>query len=239
MAFPDINGQTLVTLTQTNLGGLANAVTGDQLLSFINEGKDEVWALLKELKEGFFIQPSQATDNTKTSYFAPLVTNVREYTLPNDLRDIQFIEVTGPSGYERIKFTRRAITHPEFRNSRTSSTAFASQGNTVPLTGIGEYLYDVVGKNTLILAQYPEVAFTLIIWYVRVLPEITLSGVVDEIIYPFSKKIADFAVMKVMLLKDAAAWTTWKAQWRDDVVTLIQGADRYSADPVYAEDFVG
>ena len=239
MAFPDINGQTLIALALTNLGGLANAVTSTQLLSFLNEGKDEVWALLKELKEGFFIQASQTTDNTKTNYFPALLTNKREYTLPNDLRDIQFIEVTAPSGYERIKFTRRSMMHPEFRNSRTSSTAFASQGNTVPLTGLDEYFYDVVGKNTFILAQYPEVAFTLIIWYLRVLPEITPNGTVDEIIYPFSKKIADFAVMKVMLLKDAAAWTAWKSQWRDDVVTLIQGADRYSVDPVYVADFVG
>lgn len=240
MPAQDLNGQAIVTLAQNNLGGLANAVTPDTLLSFINEGKDELWAILKQTNEEFFVNPTQTSDNSQNNFFAPLLTNSRQYSLPVDCRDILFIEVIGPSGYERVQFTRKPILHPEFRDARTGATAFNAQGNSTPLSGIGEYYYDVIGKNTLLLAQFPEVAFTVTLWYVRNLPEITLNGVVDEIVFPFHKKIANYAAMKVIMLKeDAAAFQEYREGWRSDIVTVVQSAGRHSADANFVADFVG
>ena len=238
----DLSGQALLNLAQTNLGGLSNAVTNDQLLSFINEGKDELWSILKQANENLFVVSSQATQSNNPYYFPALSLTVREYTLPFDVRDILFIEVTGPSGYERVKFTRKAMTHPDFRDARTGATAFNAQGGSSPLTGVGEYFYDVVGKSTIVLAQYPEVAFTLIIWFIRTLPDITLgstTGTIDEILFPFHKKIVDYAVMKIMLREEQDNFAAWKSQWRDDVIGTVQGVGRKSADPIFTADFIG
>lgn len=237
----DLNTLGLLTLAQTNLGGMANSVSSDQLLSFLNEGKDEIWSILKQTNVELFTVPSQSTDSTKSYYFAPLSTTVREYQLPFELRDILFIEVLSPSGYEGTRFVRKAITHQDFRFARTSSTSFQAQGSNGPLTGVGDYYYDVLGKSTFILAQFPETTFTLQIWFIRALPDLLIGGTspIDEIIFPFQKKIADYAVMKVRMRGDMDGFSQWKSQWRDDVVGVVQGSSRNSADPNYVQDFEG
>lgn len=237
----DLSGQNLVNLVQTKLGGRANAVTSDQILSFLNEGKDEVWGILKQQQQNLFVVESQSTDSTKPYYFPALSTTVREYALPFDTRDILFIEVLAPTGFEFVKFTRRSILHPDFRDARRGSTAFNAQGATTPLNGVGEYFYDIAGKNTMVLAQYPEIALTLIIWFVRTIPDITVGATapIDEIIYPFHKKIADYAVMGIMMRESPDAFGVWKSQWKDDVVGMTQSVTRNSADPIYVADFLG
>lgn len=235
----DLTGQEIVDLTSNNLGGMANAVTPDQLLQFINEGKDELWGVMKQLNKGFFVVQSQATSPTASYYFAPLNTTTREYALPFDLVDIEFIEVIAPVGYETTRFTRVPVFHNAFRSARTSALAFQDQGGSIPFTGNSEYLYDIIGKGTLTLAQFPEVAFTLKIWYVRTLPEITLQGAVDEVIFPFHKKIADYAAMRVFLKGKPDSFAEYQGVWREDVIQVMQSASRESSDPQFAEDFLG
>jgi hypothetical protein len=212
----DLSSQNLLTMVQTRLGGKANSVTSDQLLDFLNSAKDELWSILKQEQIELFTTKTQAVDSTQTTYFAPLLTNTREYTLPFDVRDILFIEVTAPIGYELVKFTRRSILHPDFRTARTSASAFQNQGGSIPLVGIIEYFYDIVGKNTFVLAQFPETTFTLTIWYVRALPDFTLgasTSPIDEIIFPFHKKLVDYATMLVMLRGGEAGFAAWKTMW--------------------------
>jgi hypothetical protein len=238
----DLSGQALINLAQTNLRGLANAVTSDQLLSYLNEGKDELWSILKQQNENLFTVSSQSTNSNGAYYFAPLSTTAREYTLPFDVRDILFIEVTSPSGYERVRFTRKSMLSAAFRDARTAANAFNSQGGSSPLSGIGEYFYDIVGKGTFVLAQYPEVAFSLNIWFVRALPDITIgqtTGTIDEILFPFHKKIIDFAVSKIMLREDMEQFTAWREQWKEDIINVVQGVGRKSADPQFVEEFEG
>lgn len=239
MPIPTMTGQAIINLVQYNLGGRQNSVSPDQLLSFVNEGKDEVWSVLKQLNANFFITPSQATDNALPTYFPALSVSLREYSLPVDMRDISFIEVTAPTGYETITFKRISILHPDFREARQSASAFHAQGNSTPLTGTGVYYYDIVGKNTFVLAQYPEVPFTLVVWYVKALPDLTTGAVIDEVVFPFSKHIATYAVMKIRLLKAPDEFSAWKTQWRDEVISMLQGAERFSSDPKYVADFEG
>lgn len=239
MAAAELKAQDIILLTQDSLLGYANAVSSDTLLAFINEAKDEIWTIIKQLKTRHFVTKTQATDPTKDSYFPVLATNTREYSLPSDLRDIVFIEVTGPSGYERTQFTQRAMTHPDFRDARTGATAFNAQGSTAPLSGVSQYFYDMVGKNTFVMAQFPETNFTLVIWYVRALPDMTLGSTLDEIVFPFSKKLADYAAKKVLLSEDSSAFALWQSEWRTDVIAITEGVDRSGADPSYAVDFLG
>lgn len=234
-AIPALSGQNLLDLLNINLGGMANFGNQAQKLSYLNEGKDEIWGVLKSLDENYFVINSQALDATKTTYFGALLPSTREYTLPTDFRGMKFVEVTAPTGYEFVRFIRRSMTHPDFRDARRSSTAGGSSSG----TSIGNYYYDVVGKATMMLAQYPEIGFTLTLWYVRALPDITLNASVDEIVFPFTKKIVDYAVMKIRLRDDATAFSEWREVWRQDLINVAQNAGRDEADPQFVQDWLG
>lgn len=63
---------------------------------------------------------------------------------------------------------------------------------------------------------------------------------VDEIVEPFIKKVADYAVKKVMLSAQADEWAKWAEEWKKDLLTLTTGAaPRNQADPQFVEDFSG
>lgn len=236
-AFPSMTGQQLMSVLDINLGGYKNAVTTSQKWEFLNAGKDEMWMILKQLDENYFVIDSQAVDATQTNYFGPLNTTTREYTLPTDCRDILFIECTAPIGQEFTKFVKSSITSPEFREARQNATANNNQGSSIITLDV--YHYDVIGKLTFKLAEFPQQAFTLILTYVRALPVINAASTIDEILSPWTRKIADYAVQRVMLLKDPGAWQTWVATWRSDVQQTMQSAGRSDADPRIVQDYVG
>jgi hypothetical protein len=64
---------------------------------------------------------------------------------------------------------------------------------------------------------------------------------IDELIDPYTLKIADFALQKIMLsAQDQAQWTAWKDAWSKDILSLYTSASpRNDADPVYVQDFTG
>lgn len=233
-AIPSLKGSDLIQLAQYNLGGRANAVNNQQMLSFLNEGKDEVWSSLKGLSEKYFVDQTQNTDPTKINYFPALNTTVREYSLPTDFRGLAFIEVKD-SGYEFVRFIQMDMTNPIWRNERRGSTA---NGPGVTVTS-ASYYYDIIGMNTLIMAEFPEINFNLKLWYLHAIPDIQASTVLSDIVFPFTKKIVDYACMKIMLRADYNAFAAWKEQWRSDLITMMQGATRDQADPQFAQDFMG
>lgn len=236
-AFPAMTGQQLLSTLDINLGGLKNSVTTQQKWEFLNAGKDEMWMILKQLDENYFVIDSQAVDSTKTNYFGPLNTTTREYTLPTDCRDILFIECTAPIGQEFTQFVKSSVTSPEFREARQNATANNNQGSSIITLDV--YHYDVIGKLTFKLAEFPQQAFTLIITYVRALPVISAASVVDEILTPWTRKIVDYAVQRVMLLKDPGAWQEWVSVWRSDIQQTMQSANRSDSDIRTASDYNG
>jgi hypothetical protein len=182
---------------QSRLGGRANAFTPSQYNSAINEGVAEVWKALVATTDDFFLQ-STTTTASLTNTFAALNTTTREYTLPGDCLRPRLIEVTAPSGYERMQFLYRKINHPEFIEQRNDATA-NGPGSTSAFTSafLPAYFYTITGKNTLMLAKYPEVAFTLKVWYVRALPLLQSGGSIDETVAPFTNDITTFAVKRL------------------------------------------
>jgi len=216
-----VTGQSLHDDLIIRLGGYQNAFDANSLLSFINEGHAEVWAILKTLDDDYFVEDSQATTSTDDDYLAALTTATREYNLPANVRDIRLIEVTLPAGYEEIRFEYRKMSDPEFIAARK----FAAAQGAGTGTQDGVYFYTIVGKRTLMLAQYPEAAFTLKIWYVRSLDDIDFVTEVSEILHPYSKKIVTFALERALkTLQDEALSREWLDAWRSDVTTLVMAA---------------
>lgn len=226
--------QELIDLANARLSGYQNAVDPQALDSFLNEGKDEVWAILKNLDKEYFMQKSQYTDAAAAHYFGPLQTNQREYDLPSDLRSIEFIECV-TSGYENLAFVYQEINSETFKEVRRASLPAPSNVNQL------SYLYTEVGKDQFVLAQFPAVSLQLVIWYIRDLSDYEPDGVVDDLIFPYVKKIVSFAIQRIMLsVQDPVQFQMWSAAWKEDIKNIAQGAsDRNDADPLFVDDFVG
>lgn len=236
-------GQDLVDLTNLRLAGLSNGVSDQALISYINEAKDEIWAVLKEENDEYFMQASQTSDTTQLNYFprdltgaalTTLATTSRSYLLPTDLREIKFIEVT-TKGYEQTVFIYKQITDSDFKSARRS----ASVDNT--LTPSTEYFYSILGKNRFEMAQFPETQFALTLWYIRSLPDFETGDNVDDILLPYSKKIADYASKKAVLgMQDPGQFALWTQEWKSDLLTVATSASpRNQADAQFVEDFLG
>jgi len=237
MAVPSITGQYLIDLTNDLLAGYQNAIDSRAILSFLNMGKDEIWSVTKELHEEYFQAFSQSTDSSADYYFPQLTMGVREYTLPSDLHSIEYIEVTTP-GQTGVKFQYAKLNSPIFRSARSQANALGGpDNNNEPQT----YIYTIAGKDQFVMAQYPSYPYSITIWYTYALPDFEASDTISDILFPFSKKLAEFAAKRAMVgTQDAGQFAIWKQEWRDGLINLIQAeGTRNDADPIFVQDFWG
>lgn len=235
MPVTSLTGQDLVDLATDRLGGYGNLPSTSQLLGFLNEAKDEVWAILKSLNTEYFALATQASDPAQLNYFGPMVTNKRQYTLPADFREMNLFLVADPA-YAQTKFTFKKLQDRDFQDALKSANVDSS------LTPTTEYFYTILGKDQLLLAQYPEVQFNLpVIYYVRNLLDFETGDTLDEILLPYSKKIANYTVMKVLLTaQDQDQFEEWRKSWKDDILLIAtSGGPRNQADPEFVMDFLG
>lgn len=237
---PTIHGSDLRTLAQAMLGGYANSIQDDVMFQFLNEGKNEIWMVLKELKQDYFAAFTQNTDPTMGNYFAPLNPNTRDYVdaLPPDFHEMRFIEVTD-LGYEDMRFSYRSISHPDFMEQRRAATNTPSQG--ISSTSIAMFYYDIIGKRTFMMASYPPIALHLTLWYIRIIPDFGENDALDEILYPYSQKLALFATKRATLAnQDEQLFAAWKDEWKESIGRIATSASpRQTADPVFVQDFLG
>lgn len=229
-------GQELVKIVKDKLAGYGNAASPQTILMHLNEAKDEVWAVIKSLNDQNFVVFTQDQDNGLQNYFPQLAIGTREYDLPSDLKEIKFLEVITPKDQADVKFSYRKMNHPEFTTARRS----ANMDSTTDI--INEYVYTIAGTNPqqLIMGNYPAMAMSLRIWYVRGIPDFTLTSLVNDIVAPYDRKMTDFAVKRVLLGADLKAFETWKSEWRDSLIMITESsAPRNQADAVYVTDFEG
>ena len=237
MALGTISGQSLVDDLITRLDSFASAYDATSLLSFINEGKDEVWKVLRTLDEDYFVAGSQAATSTDDDYFAGFSRSSREVNLPNNCREVRFIEVT-TAGYEDLDFEFRRLSDPEFQVERKLATIAGSGSGRQQHA---KYLYTIIGRRTLMLAQFLEAAVTAKIWFVRALDDLDLDSTLTEILHPFHKSIVTFALERATLaLQEEQLSDEWLRRWRDDVRTLgLTAAPRDSSGPEFVSDWDG
>lgn len=140
-----MNGQELLNLTNNKLGGYQNALDSEAMLAFINEGKDEVWAALKAQNQEYFVVGSQNTDPTADAYFPVLTTDVRDYTLPADMREVKWIEVLNVPNGTDVVFEYLDITDPEFRSARQGAGLGTASMFIAPTAPAGLTVHAVFG----------------------------------------------------------------------------------------------
>lgn len=229
---PRKSGQDLIDELRISLGGLSNAFTPDQYLYFVNLGVSEVWAVIRVMDLDYFADSSQDLDNTQDDFMVDLSTTVREYALPLNCREIRAIEVVTPAFTDRI-FEYRKFDDVDFMTARREATGL---GNS---TSNGFYYYTIFGTQFM-LAQFPEAPLQIKLWYIKSIDEVTVNTF-PEILFPFNKKIVDYAAKKAILstrnLDMAAAW---KTEWMDSVrmLAMTVGA-RESTNAIVIQDFLG
>jgi hypothetical protein len=238
MANPKLSGQDLIDELRIALGGLSNAFTPDQYLYFINLGVSETWGVIRVLDLDYFADSSQDTDATQDDYMIDLSTTVREYNLPLNCREIRAIECISPSYTDRV-FQYRKFDDPEFMTARREATGLGSPGVGGISTGQGCYYYTIFGVQFM-LAQFPEDVLKLKIWYIKSIDEVTIDTF-PEILFPFNKKIVDYAAKKAILsTRNLDMAQGWKNEWMDSVrmLAMTVGA-RESTGASYIYDFLG
>jgi hypothetical protein len=240
MSNPTLSGQDLLDDLVVQLGALSNAFTVDQQLLFINKGVGEVWSIVQSLGLDYFGDSTQNTDNTKDDFFVQMTTNVREYNLPKNARELRFIECT-TVGFEDRIFELRKFDDPLFAVARRQATANGSSGGGGATSGsiIGNYYYAVFG-NQIILAQFPEATLTVKFWYIAAVDDIGV-GDIPAILHPFNKKIVDYAAMRAILsTQNENLAPAWLEAWKDSVRTLaLSVGGRSSTNPVFISDYTG
>lgn len=237
MAIPTITGQYLIDLANDLLGGYQNAIDSRQLLSYLNMAKDAVWEVTKELHEEYFQVFSQNTNSSADYYFPQLSTATREYTLPEDLRSIEFIECLD-ANYGNTKWVYAKLNSPEFREERQRSNTL---GGPEPNNEVNVYHYTIAGKDQFVMASYPVADHNISLWYTRALPDFEASSELGEILFPFTKKLAEYAAQKAMLsVQDPGQFAAWERDWRNSLINMVQGeGERNDADPQFVQDFTG
>lgn len=233
---PTVSGQNLVDLCNGFLGGYQNAVDSSVQLSLLNEGKNEVWMILKSLRADWFIQKSQSTDSTQNNYFGPLVTTAREYPLPKDYHEMKFVEILDV-GLEDTEFIFRDMASAQWKDLRRASTNQSPSG-----TSVMAYHYDIIAQGTMILAEFPAQNFNQpVLWYVRMVPDFGVGDPIDQIIYPYSSKIAMYAAKIIMLQnQDEEMYERWVGEWKDAVARIAMSASpRQISDTVYIDAWDG
>ena len=233
-----IHGSDLALLANSALAGYQNAVDQELIYSFLNEGKNEIWMALKEEKANYFVVQSQNTNSSNDFFFPKLSQTAREYDLPSDFHEMRLVEVNDV-GFEDVRFEWRSMSSIDFQEARRGSTNQPSGSGSAATRAV--YYWDVVGKKRFVLAQFPEIPFNFTFWYVRIIPDFGPDDAVDEILYPFSQKISEFAVQKITLaLQDQGLSEEWRKQFRESIVRIASSAaPRQSANPIFVSDFVG
>ncbi|KKM84949.1 hypothetical protein LCGC14_1294000 [marine sediment metagenome] len=242
-----VNSPTIVQLLarlDLELLGFKGAFSEDQKVTRINKAKDEVWKVLKQLKEGYFMEESALTGGLDNE-FAAMVVGTREYDLPKDLAELRLIEVTGPTGYEEWNFIKVGMNSPRWREARMASTVYGAGGTSQ--IDAGTILYDIVGPNAsgrqrIVLASFPPVALELKLWYTRIVPDFTVPKAAAETLItflaPYVGAILTYAVKSLLRLEDAGIAREWEREWLEDLRrTVSASSDRSEADIEVVEDF--
>jgi hypothetical protein len=237
--FTSFTGQYLIDLTNDLLAGYSNGVDSRALLSYLNMGKDALWETIKELHDEYFQVFSQNTNANAPYYFPALNTTTRDYTLPEDLRSIEFIECpTLQIGGTSATFTYAKLNSPTFREARRTSNEL---GGPDPNSTGQHYIYSIAGHDQFVLASYPSQPYPIVLWYTAAIPDFEPGDTISDFVFPFVKKIAEYAAKKAMLgMQDAGQFAMWEREWRNSLTNTLQAsAERNDADPIFAEDFMG
>lgn len=209
-------------LTDPNAG---TKWTNNALLEHLNKGKDRTWDLIRSVREDYFL----VTGNTSIA----LVSNTKEYTLPNRFWQLRGLRVT-TSGYEGIKFRYADMQEEEFK-----ALDAQAQGADNDFSE-GELLYDIVAQSVLKLANFPPRSLSTSLDYIETLADYTLSSTSTSNIPDVWAEYMEAVATRLALERDPkderiAIWRNKLVELRPLVVQSV--SKRQLRDAEYVEPY--
>lgn len=139
-----------------------------EIIRNINYAYNELWKIAKNLRtdlftevmgsdESFFVR--NVIDGFQTTFDPSsfkITQNIQYYTLPTELAELKNIRGLD-SEHQGVRFRHKDFGSEEFK------TAFYKEAG----TGSGEYLFDVIGRRSLVIAPKPQETFDIEIVYTR------------------------------------------------------------------------
>lgn len=233
----------LLAVLDDELHGLKGAFSEPQKIRRLNKAIDQVWAILKELREGYFLVSSQSADSAKDDFFPQLTTSDTEVSLPKNFGEMRWIETTSPTTLAGLRFLRTKMSEEVFREERIEQNS----GQTGASSLIDSIHYDIIGpgatgRQTMVLARPVTQAVTAKLWYIRTLPKFGVPKVVLEelaaVLSPYVHSVVTYATKSLLQSENKEASMKWEQDWREDLRRSIDSAQiRQSADPDTVQDF--
>lgn len=162
--------KTMVTLVRTRLRDLrVQAFQEYELISFLNEGKNEVVKIIRQADENFFETTTSVTISATT---AP---NKSTITLPADFSMLRNLSIT-TVGMEATQFYFLNQSDRRFQEAAIAGGSFADGGSA--------FFYDFVGLSEIILSPGADVEMACRVDYIKTIPDMMLPSSYPEGVPP-------------------------------------------------------
>lgn len=220
-------GTQLLTMVRDVLDeSTASFWTDAQLYRYISTAKDRVWNEVRKLKKDYFAVTRTSADGSLTilgeSYSASdlaVTVGGTSITLPHDFATLKLIQVT-TSGYESVRFERRALNHPDMR------AALEITDNVNPST----LYFEIIGERTLRYAPKSLVALATTFTYIQTFADIDEAS--DELTmpHPFYLAVVEYAIASAMLQDDDPNAATHEARAKQIILDATGADERQDQD---------
>ena len=227
----------LRTQTRNSLNETSTIFWGNSEIDFaINLCKDELWKVIREAREDFFLYRSSTTPYRSLS----IVANTHSYELWSDLVEIRQIipDPSATDGTEEYTYTPLDVSHPDFIAARLTST-----GTTATSGYPSRFFYDIIGSQhdgvfLLHIAPTPQIAHTTFITYIRSLPDMTSDDHTCDIPPEHHKIIVPMAADFLMKKDRDNGYAIWREDWKERLAGVKASiAYRQTAKTEYVQRF--
>lgn len=189
---------------------VTNAIVNKQL---------DLWRRIVAIKKSFFLTTTPSTLN--------LAASTNTYSLPSDFYRVHHLKMS-QSGFENVRF----------RWFDSSTDYFIDGMRTDIVINIpDEFLYDIIGNQTIIVSPTPQQAFTVNLWYIQ-LPTAVVNGsdtfgVLDPFV-DFIEYAATAELLKKGPVGDGSYWEMKAAEaWQNIILDL--GTSRSDQGPDFVQ----
>ena len=175
-----------------------------ELTRKINSAYERLWMKIMQLRKNFF----HATDEKTFTVGTNTVTLIDNFYRAKRFRIIS-------AGEDSIIFRYKDSSSPEFIELQRSDVTVALPS---------EFLFDILGQNTLIVAPIPRVALTFKYDYYKIVTRLSADGDTFEIIDPFISWVEHEATSMLLAKGPVGAYKHWQdraaSEWIDLLLTL-------------------
>jgi hypothetical protein len=218
--------KTMLTMVRTRLRDLRVRTFPEyELISFLNEGKNEVVKIIRQADENFFETTTSVTISATT---AP---NKSSITLPADFATLRNLSIT-TAGMESTQFYFMSQSDRRFQDAAIAGGSFAGGGSA--------FYYDFVGLSEIILSPGADVEMACRMDYIRMIPDMMFPSSYPEGVPPEHYDfIVTWAVCEGLRAQNDARLGDYLSKLEWQKTSLINSVNtRQSKEPKFVRGYM-